>query len=42
VQSLWDSSTVERSADWNASIPADPAVDTLAPSILEAIDKLSK
>jgi hypothetical protein len=42
VQSLWDSATVERSADWNASIPADPAVDTLAPSILAAIDKLAE
>ena len=40
VQSLWDAATVERSADWNTMVPADPAVNTLAPSILAAIDKL--
>jgi hypothetical protein len=42
VQSLWDTATIERSADWNAAVPADPAVNTLAPTILAAIDKLGE
>jgi hypothetical protein len=42
VQSLWNTATVERSADWNAAVPADPAVNTLAPTILAAIDKLGE
>ncbi len=42
VQNLWDTATVERSADWNTTVPADPGVNTLAPSILAAIDKLAK
>jgi hypothetical protein len=42
VQSLWDAATVQRSADWNTTVPVDPGVNTLAPSILAAIDKLGE
>jgi hypothetical protein len=42
VLSLWNTATVERSAVWNAAVPADPAVNTLAPTILAAIDKLGE
>jgi len=32
--------TIERRADWNAGLPLDPALDTLAPEILTAIAEL--
>jgi hypothetical protein len=42
VQSLWNEATITRAEGWDTGIPADPAVDVLAPSILDAINKLSE
>jgi hypothetical protein len=40
VQSLWDQATVERTAGWDATIPTDPALDSLSPTILEAVNRV--
>ncbi len=41
VQSLWDEATVERPAGWDAAIPAEPALDSLDPIILEAVARVT-
>jgi hypothetical protein len=41
VQTIWDESSVERSAGWDANIPADPGMDILAPAIIEAVNTLT-
>jgi hypothetical protein len=41
LDTLWDGATVERSDDWDADLPTEPGLDTLAPEILAAIDSLN-
>jgi hypothetical protein len=41
VQTIWDESSVERTAGWDANIPADPGMEILAPVIIEAVNTLT-
>jgi peptidyl-prolyl cis-trans isomerase SurA len=40
VQTIWGDATIERSADWNADIPTDPGLSTLAPEVITAVNAL--
>lgn len=39
LQSLHTQAAVQRSPDWNTGLPADPALDTLDPKVLDAVTK---
>ena len=39
---LRQDATITRSADWAEGIPAEPALNTLSPDVLEAIDRLEQ
>lgn len=40
LQSLRAETTITRGEDWQSGIPADPSLDTLAPDVLAALEKL--
>jgi len=42
LEKLRQDATITRSADWAEGIPTEPALNTLSPDVLEAIDRLEQ